>query len=455
MKIVVTGATGFLGESLSLMLLQAGHEVRILSRNTAKARTTLGLPVRYFAWKNFYEFPPVEAFEGADVIVHLMGESVADKRWTPEVKEEIYNSRIVSTANIIKLITKHNISLRAFIGGSAVGYYGNRNDEKLTESSKSGEDFLAKVCVDWENEVNKLPPAVRKVALRTGLVLGRGQGLMEKLEFPASFNLLGTIGNGQHYMSWIHVDDWVRAAFETITNEKLSGAFNLCAPEPKTNSELTNEFLSTINKWQGPPLPEFVVKIRFGEMSKALVASQRAYPQRLLEEGFKFLYPNLKMAFNNIYSLPINEKVFIQRQWFKSDKENVFRFFSDAHNLEKITPPFLNFKIKNLSNSKIQEGALIDYELKLHGLPIKWQTKILNWNPPHQFIDDQLKGPYARWYHQHSFEELCGGTLMEDKIYYKLPMAPLGQLIAGSFVLKDIKKIFSYRKKYLEENPPC
>ncbi|MCB0357657.1 MAG: TIGR01777 family oxidoreductase, partial [Bdellovibrionales bacterium] len=361
-------------------------------------------------------------------------------------------SRVDSTQKIVKLINDHKINLKCFLVGSAIGIYGDSGDENLSESTPAGNDFLGKVCQEWEQQLTDLPSSVRNVALRTGLVLSRQEGLLEKLELPAMYNLLSPLGSGQQFMSWIHIYDWVNAVIECLHNIKIQGAVNLVAPEPVNNLIFTKMFCKQVNKFMAPAIPRFVLQMALGEMSAAILGSQKVQPKALMEHGFKFRFENLTQALEHLYPTPIEEKLYIQRQWFQGSPKEIFPFFSQANNLEKITPPFLNFKVNKVSTSSIAQGTVIDYSLKLHGIPLHWRSEIAEWQPPKEFVDIQLKGPYNKWHHRHQFTPLAGGTLMEDVVQYRLPFTRLSQWFLGFKIKNDIEKIFSFRKKYLDQN---
>jgi ligand-binding SRPBCC domain-containing protein len=183
-------------------------------------------------------------------------------------------------------------------------------------------------------------------------------------------------------------------------------------------------------------------------MSQIILASSRIVPEKTKGVGFKFKFEKVESALGDIFKFEKNgEREFFTRQFIPQNQNEVFKFFSNENNLERLTPPFLNFKVLKKSTPEIQNSTLIDYSLKIHGMPVKWKTEILNWKPPVSFIDQQLRGPYKKWHHTHSFESFAGGTLMTDRVIYKLPFGFIGQLAAGCMVEGDIKKIFNYRRQ--------
>jgi len=345
--------------------------------------------------------------------------------------------------------------LKVFISASAVGFYGDRGDEILTEKSDRGEGFLSQVCQDWEQPLllasKKSEGRGPRVAIfRFGVVLGEAAGALAKMIEPFRAGLAGNLGKGQQWMSWIHIEDLVKALAESLHNPQYSGILNAVSPQPVTNHEFSLTLSSAVREKPrlGPPVPGFALKAAMGEMSTILLASQRVMPERLLQMGFQFRYPDLASALNQLCQVyKEGDSLFVAEQFFALPLEKVFPFFAEAHNLEKITPPLLNFKITEMSTPAIQQGTLIDYQLRIHKVPVHWKTLIQTWNPPISFVDNQEKGPYRKWHHTHSFSKLGKGTLMVDRVRYRLPLGGLGQLTAGAWVKSDIEKIFAYRRK--------
>ncbi len=450
MKILVTGGTGFLGTELVDELLRKGHKPIVSTRSPQKM---LGEAAQYIKW-------PLDKSEIKDILpeidacIHLAGEPIAGKRWTPEQKQKIYESRIGGTREVVDALSLA-AKLKVFLSGSAVGIYGNRHDEELNEQSSVGNDFLAEVCKDWEDEALQLKRSdVRTVLLRTGLVLGRAHGLLSELEPLFHNGVAGPLGSGEQYMSWIHVKDWVNATIYALENDSISGPMNLTAPNPVTNKSFTYTMGRVFNQKFFPPAPAPALKIALGEMSDMLLHGQNVIPKKLLSTDFRFKHTDLLAALNDVFETekhPVVCDFHSSRQFINAPIEKVFDFFSRAENLEVITPPLLNFKVLQKSTEEVQQGTLIDYKLKIHGIPTKWRTLIDEWHPTSRFVDTQLKGPYKKWHHTHTFERLANGTLMKDRVHYKLPMGFLGRTFGLWLVKKDVDNIFSYREKKIRE----
>lgn len=455
MKILITGGTGFLGSLLSDELIRQGHDLILACRSIPE--TMNPYPARFVSWpldKNELQddLPKIEA------CIHLAGEPIAGKRWSEEQKNRIYDSRINGTRSVVDLL-REAPKLKVFLSGSAVGFYGDQKDADLNELSAAGDGFLAEVCRDWETEAKKLTALnLRLVLLRTGVVLGRGNGFLREMEPLFQNGVAGPVGSGGQFISWIHVDDWIKALIFCLNTEKISGPVNLTAPNPCTNRTFTYTLGDLFNQKVYPPAPEMAINLALGEMAAIALQSQKALPKALTDLRFEFRFPELKMALEHIFELSESNRsiddYFSTQQWVPASIEKVFGFFSDEKNLERITPPLLNFSVEKKSTAEIGQGTLIDYKLKIHGFPAKWRTRIETWNPPHEFTDTQLKGPYSKWYHTHTFESFRGGVLMKDRVLYRLPMGFLGRLGGLWLVKRDVDEIFNYRRKVIREMFP-
>jgi uncharacterized protein (TIGR01777 family) len=445
MKIVVTGATGFIGRAVVVSLARQGHDLVSVVRKSGSASD---LPSKSVNWDSSQDSPGdiASALKKADAVIHLAGEPVAKSRWGTEAKESIRSSRVLGTQKIVDALA----SLRAderpkiLICGSAIGIYGDRGDELLTEEACAGQGFLSDVVKSWEAEAIRAEPlGVRVVRLRTGIVLGLGGGALEQMQ-PV------VLGSGKQWMSWIHLDDVVSFIRFAIEESSVSGAFNLVAPNPETNASFTHLFSKAIGLGPALQAPSFALKVAMGEMSSILLDSTRVVPMRTTESGFKFRFERLSDALRDLYPAPL-EKRLSTTQFVPQKIEKVFDYFSRASNLEELTPPWLNFHIVGTSTQEMGTGTLIDYRLKIHGLPIRWQSRIEDWEPGKKFVDTQIKGPYKKWHHTHSFEEVAGGTLVRDEVIYRLPAGKVGSLFGSRFVKGDIEKIFSYRRTKIAE----
>ena len=450
MKILITGATGFVGKRLVRALINLGHKVSVLTRDTESARKRLPLICTFYKWEPELYPPSSQSFDGVDAVIHLAGENIADGRWTSKRKNLIKNSRVLSTRNLVSTLASIKNPPKIFISSSAVGFYGKNKHVELYESLDSGKDFLAEVCKEWEKEAFKAKDRnIRTVALRIGIVLGYEGGAMKKILPPFWAGVGGKLGDGDQWMSWIHVKDLVEMITHCIENNSIQGVYNATSPEPVTNKEFTKCLAKMLRRPALIPVPKFALKIILGEMSDLLLGSLKVSSLKIIESGYKFKFPDLNSALSDICTNSTNE--FIVEHWLPLPIDKVFSFFKEPKNLEKITPDYLNFKVLKQSSNVISEGTKINYRLSLHGFPMWWQSKIVDWEPNQKFSDTQTHGPYNHWYHTHEFEEKEGGTLIRDHVKYKLPLGIPGDCVVGSWVQKDLENIFDYRRKKIEE----
>ena len=302
MKTVIAGGTGFLGSALARQLTSEGHEVVILARQRSSAQPP---PRTTYApwtpdgtsggWRN--------ALQNADVIVNLSGESIAARRWSPAQKTRIKQSRLDATRSLTAAIQELATPPRAFVSASAVGYYGNRGDETLTEASSPGNDFLAEVCKAWETAAMEVRDLTRVAIIRTGLPLDRRGGALPKMLLPFSMFAGGPMGSGRQYMPWIHLQDWVRLVTFAIQHEGARGPLNATGPNPATNAEFAKALGHALKRPSFMPAPAFALRLALGEMADALLLSgQRVLPVRAADLGFAFRFADLDDALADIFS---------------------------------------------------------------------------------------------------------------------------------------------------------
>jgi uncharacterized protein len=297
MNITVTGATGFVGSRLTHALLDAGHTVHALAR---KPPADLPASVRFSEWRSMDEEPPPESLAGADAVIHLAGEPVA-QRWTPEAKQRIRGSRVDGTRHLVNALSTQSRRPALLISASAIGIYGSRGDEILTERSKTGDDFLARLVTDWEKAaVLAEALGIRVVRLRLGVVLGKDGGALQKMLPPFRLGLGGRLSSGRQWTSWIHIDDVINLILFILANAGVHGAINATAPEPVSNAEFTKELADAIHRPAIFPVPKLALGILFGEMAGMVLASQRVIPEAAKGAGFEFQYPKLGPALRRL-----------------------------------------------------------------------------------------------------------------------------------------------------------
>jgi uncharacterized protein len=299
-RVAVTGATGTIGRALVRELRGRGDEVTALSRDPERAARVLGGDVATAAWREpKSEPPPTEALRGRDGVVNLLGEPLA-QRWSDEAKREIRDSRILSTRSLVAALAGLPEGERpgVLVSQSAVGRYGPRGDERINESDEpAAADFLARVTADWETEARRAEEhGMRVVTTRTGVVLARSGGALEKMLPPFRLGLGGPVAGGRQYVPWVHLDDVVGAMAFCLENEAAGGAVNLTAPEPVTNRELSKMLGRVLRRPALAPVPALAVKLLYGEMAMVVTTGQRAVPARLTELGYAFRHPDLEEA---------------------------------------------------------------------------------------------------------------------------------------------------------------
>lgn len=296
MRVTVTGATGLIGRALLPALRARGDEVTALSRDPARAGDLLGVPV--VAWEPMEEPAPPGALAGRDAVVHLAGESIA-QRWSLRARRAIRESRRLGTRNLVEGLGEVPAPQRpsVLVSGSAVGYYGPRGEEPVDEEAPPGGDFLAAVCLAWEQEAHRAQEqGLRVVRLRTGVVLDPAGGALQRMLPPFRLGLGGPIGSGRQYVSWIHPRDLVALILLALDRPELRGALNGTAPEPVTNRELARGLGRVLHRPALTPVPGLALRGLYGQMATMLTSGVRALPARALVLGFSFEHPELDGA---------------------------------------------------------------------------------------------------------------------------------------------------------------
>lgn len=292
MTYLLTGATGFIGSSLVERILRNGDNVNYTGRRRGNS---LDSRAAFHLWTAGAE-PPLETVPDLDVVIHLAGEPVS-QRWTGEVKEKIYKSRVEGTRQLVNALEKLPVKPPVLVAASAVGIYGDRGDEVLTERSRPGSGFLAEACIDWEREAMKATAfGTRVVLLRIAPVLGRNGGALQKMLLPFRLGIGGKFGNGRQWMPWIHLRDVVELLLFAARTPQAQGPLNGSAPNPITNLEFTRAMGQAMHRPTVMPVPKFVLEAMLGEMSGFILGSQRVVPEATLQSGFRFQYPQIGPA---------------------------------------------------------------------------------------------------------------------------------------------------------------
>lgn len=304
MKILIIGATGFIGRALVPHLVSERFDIVCISRNVNAARKILGNHINILPWDSRTTQGLLPALSGADAVVNLAGESLAKGRWTDKRKQELLDSRVVTGKLLSEAILSMPVRPGVVLQASAMGFYGPQTDGPVDESAGQGPGFLAEMNRQWESSAIPLKSAgVRVVILRTGVVLGKDGGMLEQLLIPFRFYAGTTLGSGRQYLSWIHLADNIRAIGHLLRNSASEGPYNLTTPNPVTMAELTRGISIAVGKPAWMRVPAFMLKAIFGKMAdETLLASQQVMPSRLLSEGFRFSYPELAPALSDIFS---------------------------------------------------------------------------------------------------------------------------------------------------------
>lgn len=296
MKVLISGASGFIGSHLKCFLTSNGHTCVPLLRTVSVKDGVIWDPARGVI--------PTEKLSGFDAIIHLSGENVGKKLWNDQFKAELVQSRIGSTALLTQGLLQTKQPPKVVIFASAVGYYGNCGDETITEQAVAGSDFLAQLCLAWERaSLPLVSQDIRVIHLRFGLVLGKDGGVLKRMLLPFRLCLGGTLGSGKQFMSWIGISDCLRAVLYCLEHPTLDGPLNMVSPEPVRNTEFTRTLGWVLRRPTICAVPEFILRLIAGEMADALfLSSIRATPKKLLDAGFVFEHPTLELALRQILS---------------------------------------------------------------------------------------------------------------------------------------------------------
>lgn len=293
MKIVLTGSSGFIGSRLTTFLKEQGHTLVLLSRHPKEGEQF---------WDPEAKQIDPGALKDVDVVINLAGESILG-RWNQEKMKKIRNSRFVSTQFLCDSLLAQQTLPRLYLNASAIGYYGDRGDEILTEESHSGHGYLAEVCREWEKIPSPLiEKGVRVVLMRFGLVLGEKGGALKLMVKPFKMGMGGTLGKGTQMMSWIAIDDVLSAIAYVMQHEELSGPINFVAPESISNLSFTKTLARLLHKPAPLPLPKFIISMAFGSGAEVFLSSTHVHPEKLLKSGFQFQYPHLEEALKKYLS---------------------------------------------------------------------------------------------------------------------------------------------------------
>jgi len=297
MNILLFGATGNIGRKLAKNLVDKNYIVTNVSRDINKSKTLLPFISNHL---NLDDDDSLRSFiQESDVVVNLAGFPVSEK-WTKKNKQLIYDSRIKTTRRIVELINSSSRKPKKFISSSAIGYYGNGREHLLTIDSPPGIGFLANVCIDWEEEAQKVDESVTLIIPRIGIVLDKTSGALPKMVKPFKYYVGGKLGSGKQWMSWIHIDDLINAFVEFIETDNYEGILNAVAPNPVRNSEFSKILAKVLNRPNIFVVPSFILKLLLGEAATMVLNSQKVFPEKLIQNDFEFKYPTLEKALQDL-----------------------------------------------------------------------------------------------------------------------------------------------------------
>ena len=468
MIVLMTGATGSVGRALSRTLRREGHSVLAAVRSIGRAKNALGPEIALVDIAD--DRAMRAAVERADAIVNLAGEGIATHRWTARRKQALVASRVTLTEQLVERVRAAEKPPSVFISASAIGFYPDAAERELDERAHAGSDFLADLSSRWEAAAMRAQSErTRVVCLRIGVVLDAESGALASILPLFRLGLGARLASGRQYFSFIHLDDLLGIISFALGQRSLRGAINATAPTPVTNAELTRELARLVNRPALFRVPAFALRLLMGERAALMLESRRVVPRALLRAGYTFRYPTLHAAIEELRTR-LSESTRIERYRGPRGKEpraathvltqvtlldaplaQVFPFFARAQNLAWITPPWMGFAIRGAAPQDISVGTIIEYDIKLGPLPLAWRTRIASFEPGVRFVDNQERGPYSLWWHEHSFEPHEGGTKMVDRVLLRLPFGLLGSMVAGGMVKGTLRRIFGYRAQAMAQ----
>lgn len=461
MNILILGGTGFIGRPTIAKLQGRGDQVHCLVRDLDKARGLLGEGIVLLD----LDLPLGELrkeIEFADVIINLAGEPLAGVRWNKGKKKRFHQSRIGLNELITENIAYCDNPPDLFISASAVGIYGDRGDELLTEDSLLDTGDISKLCIDWENSAIKAKEyGVRVCTLRFGIILGREGGVLKQVMPSFELGIGSYVGDSEQSVPWIHILDVIRA-IEFCIDTNIEGNINVVAPEASTSKKFANILGDITNTKIILHIPFAILRLIFASGAKILTNSLNVVPEKLLENNFKFQYKSLREALiEEVDSQSVQvsrtsrviDHLSNQGQYelsttveLNSSAEETFNFFASPLNLGLTTPAWLGFKIIEMPDT-LNKGSKILYKIKLGPIYIKWCTLIAEWEPSHLFVDFQFQGPYSLWWHEHRVKTLSkNSSIIEDNVTYKVPFGIFGRIAHYFFIRKTLNRIFNYRR---------
>ena len=443
--ILITGATGNIGQNLVLHLLKNQYRVSIVTRNLQKARRKLALPISIIETDLSKSKISASDIQDIDCVINLAKESLVSKSLTKSRQRQILDKSYAICKN---LVDSFDYEVH-FIHISGTSCY-KESQFPVTENSPLSDSFFGELAKRTQSVFDNYKSTV----IRLPLVISNSMPIIKTLTYLYRFMVAPKVLSS-NLISWVHTEDICRSICKIIESPNHRERINIVAGSSSLK-DLHRVFCDLTNRINPLFIPAFLLKRILKTKSKMILTNSEvnSIHSQFLDLTYTRLEDCLALSLNYMKTPTLRRSRFHYEfktfQFIPRPIEDVFDFFKEAKNLEEITPKKLNFKIIDSSSDNIEEGSRFDYRLKLNGVPFRWRTYIKNWNPPMGFIDYQDSGPYQVWYHCHSFYKVEGGTLMIDDVKYRLPFGIFGDILALWYVTKNIKEIFNYRYKYID-----
>lgn len=421
--LLLIGGSGFIGNAVGEYFARSGWKIRLLSRSADQLQTSF--PCTQYQW-NGKELAH-HTLKSVSAIINLAGAGIADKAWTKNYRDIILRSRTESARAIVNAIVQSRIRIPVLIQVSAVGFYGSANRfEVCDEKSSSGHDFLAEVCKSWENEINPLSDYTRLVIARMGLVLGWEGGALPKLWDIYASGMGSRLGHGTQWMNWIHLEDVVRFFMAAIESEHAKGSYNLVAPGNIDNRTFHRYLASKTPSLHAAVAPGFAVRTMLGDRSELLLSAPEVVSERLSQIRFQFHHPDFSEALEQLLKeRRCTESHYLKmKQWIPEEIRKIRDFITSA-----------------------------DDSVKCHGIVLRSQSSVSESNSFIEFNGKQKKFLYKKWFYRYILSELRGGTLIEQRIEYRLAFFPVGEL-AFPFVRNHLKKSCLHQEHMISSEFP-
>lgn len=460
MKILVSGATGFIGRHLCQRLLRDGHEVTAWVRDPNKAVSQLGCEVNILGGASNYLLPDTGVDE-FDAIVNLAGAPVAGVRWSAARKKQILDSRVRTTEALVAAINRSPTPPQVLFSTSGIGFYGYGDPKEVfTESSDAGNDFLSRVTQAWEAAANQTANGCRLVIGRIGLVLGLDEGILGKLTPIFETGLGGVMGSGRQGMSWVHIYDLVDFIAHALLNERTEGVYNCVAPNPVSHRQFCKTFAKTLGRPCLFKIPGLALKTALGEASEMVLQGAVVTTERTDATGFSYSFAHLGGALEHLFEKKNGPVIQASKQKsghfsirdstrVQAPFETVRPFFFFPKSLSILSPPASRMEFLYGHESEMREGHEMAFRVQLGPLTQTW-TAIIEENTPDYFVDTQAKGPMSSWHHKHRFIAQDWGTEISDEVQFRMPLGPLGRFALKLFAGEMIRRLFVYRKHMMK-----